>query len=147
VIKCKLEDEVTIEHKIQRHVWVFHDRERKQMTHFTVIIDEKEKFDDEMSEVSSISSLSESHRDDKWERCSQRDSRASHNRLLTHSQWVTSSLATSSLTSRLSSRSSSSLSVTLSLRKKIFTDKFIAIINTESAVINEIRKLSTENTT
>ncbi len=48
------------------------------MTHLVVTIDEKEKFNDEMSEVSSIS-LSESHRDDERERRSQRDSRTSHN--------------------------------------------------------------------
>jgi len=34
------------------------------MTHLAMIIDEKKKFDDEMSEVSSISS-SESHNDDE----------------------------------------------------------------------------------
>jgi len=36
------------------------------MIHLAMIIDKKEKFDDEMSEVSSIL-LSESHRDNEWE--------------------------------------------------------------------------------
>lgn len=119
--KCKLEDEVIIEHKIQRYVQVSCDKEREQMTHLAMTIDEKEKFDDEMSEVSSISS-SESHHDDEQEQHSQCNSRVSRNQLLTYSQRVTSSLATSSLTSKLSSRSSSSLSATLSLCEKIFTD-------------------------
>jgi len=85
VTKCKLEDKVTIEHEIQRHVQVFCDKEREQIAHLAMIIDEKEKFDDEMLEVSSIS-LSESHHDDEWKWCSQRNSRASRNQLLTHSQ-------------------------------------------------------------
>ncbi len=108
------------------------------MTHLAVTIDEKEKFDDEMSEVSSISS-SESHRDDERERCSQRDSRASCNRLLTHSQQVTNSLATSSLTSRSSSRSSSSLSATLSLCKKIFTDSL------QQSIQNQLLQMKLES--
>jgi hypothetical protein len=108
------------------------------MTHLAVTIDEKEKFDDEMSEVSSIS-LSESHRDDERERYSQRDSRASCNRLLTHSQRVTNSLATSSLTSRSSSRSSSSLSATLSLCKKIFTDSL------QQSIQNQLLQMKLES--